>query len=316
MRDIFLYKADPVRGAEWARLFARHAPHLDFRIWPATGAPFADAAEEARVRFLAAWQPPADLAALPNLELIFSVGAGVDQLDFSTLPPHVPLLRMVEPGIVGGMVEYVSLAVLAIHRDWQSYAARQRARQWQAIRVLPAASRRVGVLGLGSLAQAALAQLRAFGFACAGWSRSQHTIAGVDCYAGAQALPAFLARCDILVCLLPLTPATRGILNAELFAALPRGAALINTGRGGHLVQDDLLAALDSGQLAHAVLDVCEPEPPGPEHPFWDHPRITLTPHVASMTQPEMAVEVVLDNLRRHAEGLPLQGLVDRGRGY
>src|SRR5450830_460127 len=111
MRDIFLYKADPVRGAEWASLFAEHAPHLDFRIWPAIGAPFADAAEAARVRFLAAWQPPADLAALPNLKLIFSVGAGVDQLDFSTLPPHVPLLRMVEPGIVGGMVEYVSLAV-------------------------------------------------------------------------------------------------------------------------------------------------------------------------------------------------------------
>lgn len=316
MRDIFLYKADPVRGAEWARLFAQHAPQLDFRIWPAGDAPFADPAEAARVRFLAAWQPPADLLALPNLELLFSVGAGVDQLDFSTLPAHIPLLRMVEPGIVGGMVEYVSLAVLALHRDWHAYPAQQRAQRWQAIRVLPAASRRVGVLGLGSLAQAALAQLRNFGFPCAGWSRTQQTLDGVECYAGAEALPAFLARCDILICLLPLTPATRGILNAELFAALPRGAALINTGRGGHLVQHDLLAALAEGQLSHAILDVCDPEPLPPAHPFWEHPQITLTPHIASMTQPETAVEVVLDNLRRHAEGRPLTGLVDRGKGY
>jgi glyoxylate/hydroxypyruvate reductase A len=139
---------------------------------------------------------------------------------------------------------------------------------------------------------------------------------GVECFAGAASLPAFLARTEILVCLLPLTPATRHVLCHELFAQLPRGAALVNVGRGGHLQQDDLLDALDSGQLDAAVLDVADPEPLMPGHPLWRHPRVMLTPHVASMTQPESAVDVVLDNLRRHREGLPLVGRVDRTRGY
>lgn len=308
-RATFLYKADPVRGAEWADWFAQKAPHIDFRQWPHDGDP-------AAVRYLAAWEPPADLSMFPNLELIFSVGAGIDQFDFSTLPAGVPVLRMVEPGIIGGMVEYATLAVLSLHREWLAYRDQQRAGQWKALRVRPASSRRIGVLGLGVLAQAVLAQLRGFGFPCAGWSASQHNIAGVDCYAGAAALPEFLARTDILICLLPLTDATRAILDARLFAALPAGAALVNCGRGGHLVQDDLLAALDSGRLSAAVLDVCEPEPLPAGHPFWSHPNIMLTPHIASMTQPETAVDVVLENIRRHLAGEPLNGVVGRQRGY
>ena len=307
--DVFLYKADPLRGAEWATWFAQKAPELEFHIWPYAGDP-------ARVRYLAAWEPPSDLAAFPQLELLFSVGAGIDQFDFARLPPHLPVVRMVEPGIVGGMVEYATLAVLSLHRDWLAYRAQQQAGTWQALRVRPAASRRVGVLGLGVLAQAVLAQLRSLGFPCAGWSGSQHAFDGIDCYAGAGALPAFLARTDILVCLLPLTPATRGILDRRLFDALPAGAALVNCGRGGHLVQDDLLRALDAGQLSAAVLDVCEPEPLPASHPLWTHPRVMLTPHIASMTQPETAVDVVLDNVRRHRSGQPLTGLVERARGY
>lgn len=309
MRPVFVYKADPARGAEWARHFAERAPHIDFRIWPDVGA-LDD------VRFLAAWQPPADLAAYTNLELIFSVGAGVDQFDMHALPAHVPLVRMVEPGIVSGMVEYVCMAVLAIHRDWYAYAAQQREQRWSARRVRPASSRRVGVLGLGSLGQAALAQLASFGFDCAGWSRSPRVLDGVTCYAGVDALPAFLARCDILVCLVPLTDDTRGILNGALFAQLPAGAALVNCGRGGHLVDADLLDALATGQLAHATLDVCDPEPLAPGHPFWTHPDIFVTPHIASMTQPETAVDAVLENLRRHAAGDVPNGLVERSRGY
>jgi glyoxylate/hydroxypyruvate reductase A len=307
--DIFLYKSDPVRGAQWATLFAEQAPELEFIQWPYEGDP-------ARVRYMAAWEPPADLARYTGLELLFSVGAGIDQIDFSRVPPDLPVVRMVEAGIIGGMVEYLTLAVLSIHRHWQRYGAQQRAQQWQAVRVTPAASRRIGVLGLGVLAQAALAQLRSLGFPCAGWSRSQHTIEGVDCYAGEDGLATFLARTDVLICLLPLTASTKGILNAALFAQLPQGAALINTGRGGHLVQADLLAALDSGQLASAVLDVCEPEPLPAGHPFWDHPQVTLTPHIASMTQPATAVDAVLENLRRHRLGEPLSGLVERERGY
>jgi len=308
-RDVFLYKADPIRGAEWASWFAIKAPDIEFAQWPWTGDP-------ARVRYLAAWEPPAALDVFPSLELLFSVGAGIDQFDFSRIPNTLPVVRMVEEGIIGGMVEYVTLAVLAIHRHWQRYGEQQRALVWKAHRVLPASSRRVGVLGLGILAQAVLAGLRPFGFPCAGWSRSAHSIEDVECYAGAAQLPAFLARCDVLICLLPLTGDTEGILDGAVFAALPDGAALINVGRGGHLNEGDLLAALDSGKLASATLDVFASEPLPESHPFWHHPGVTMTPHIASMTQPETAVDAVLANLRRHAERLPLRGLVKREQGY
>lgn len=306
----FLYKADPARGAVWAHHFAQRAPQYRFRIWPDMGDPFA-------VRFLAAWQPPPDLARLfPNLEVLFSVAAGIDQFDFPALPPDLPVVRMVEPGIVNGMVEYVCFAVLGLHRDLPVYLRRQRDAEWIEMPVVPAARRRVGVLGLGLLGTAVLAKLRGFGFDCAGWSRTAHEVEGVRSYAGQGDLPAFLARTDILVCLLPLTPATRGMLNAELFAALPRGANLVHVGRGPQLTQSDLLAALDSGQIGHAILDVCDPEPLPPGHWMWQHPRVWLTPHIASMTQPESAVEVVLENLRRFERGETMLGLVDRARGY
>lgn len=306
----FLYKSDPVRGTEWAKLFAAKAPDLPFRIWPDHGDP-------REIRYLAAWMPPDDImATFPNLELLFSVGAGVDQFDFSRLPPDLPVVRMVEPGIVDGMVEYVTMSVLALHRDLIPYIAQRNAQEWRQIRVLPAATRRVGVLGLGMLGEAVCRKLAGFGFPVAGWSRSRRAIDGIECFAGAGEMPAFLGRTDILVCLLPLTQETRGVLGAELFAGLPRGARLVNVGRGGHLDQDALIAALDAGQLSAAVLDVTDPEPLPAGHPLWSDPRVLITPHIASMTQPETAVEVVLDNLRRHRAGEPLIGLVDRGRGY
>jgi glyoxylate/hydroxypyruvate reductase len=306
----FLYKSDPVRGAVWAEQFARKMPGLPFRIWPDSG----DASE---VRYLAAWEPPEDLATrFPNLEVLFSVGAGIDQFDFSIIPESLPVVRMVETGIIKGMVEYVTLAVLSIHRDWRTYLEQQREGKWQAHRVHPAESRRVGVLGLGVLGRAVLASLSGLGFSCAGWSRSPQEIDGVDCYAGADGLQQFLARTDILICLLPLTDDTRGILAKPLFDQLPQGATVINVGRGGHLNQPDLLQALDEGKVGKAILDVCEPEPLPPGHPFWSHPNVQLTPHIASMTQPESAVEAVLENIRRHQGGLPMAGLVDRARGY
>ena len=306
----FLYKSDPVRGRQWAQVFQRRAPAIDFRIWPDIGDP-------AQVRFLAAWEPPPDLSErFPNLKVLFSSGAGVDQFDFAALPPGLPVVRMVEPGIVQGMVEYVTRAVLDLHRDMPSYRRQQQEGQWRPLPVRPASERRIGVLGLGSLGQAVLAALLRFGFDCAGWSRSRHTLDGVICHAGADELDAFLARTDILVCLLPLTDATRGFLNGERFAKLPRGAGLVQVGRGAQLVDADLLGALDSGQLRDAVLDVTEPEPLPAGHPFWRHPRVQLTPHIASMTQPISAANVVIDNLRRHARGEPLIGLVDRERGY
>ena len=306
----FLYKADPQRGQEWARLFAEQAPHIPFRLWPDVGDP-------REIRYLAAWEPPLNLAeAYPSLEIIFSVGAGVDQFDLTSIPEKIPVVRMIEPGIVTGMVEFVTIATLAVHRDLVAYVAQQRQQRWEPIRVRSAPSRRVGVMGLGVLGQAVLASLAAFGFQLAGWSRSRHAIAGVDCYAGPGELADFLRGCDVLVCLLPLTPETQGVLSRRLFRTLPAGAVVINVGRGGHLVESDLIAALDDGHLSAAILDVSEIEPLPEDHPFWRHPRILLTPHVASMTQPETAVDVILDNIRRHEHGHLLKGLIDRARGY
>lgn len=306
----FLYKADPVRGQQWAGVFARRAPELDFRLWPDVGDP-------AQVRFLAAWEPPAELAErFRNLQVLFSTGAGVDQFDFDALPPTLPVVRMLEPGIARGMVEYVSFAVLGLHRDMPQYRRQQLQRQWQPLPVRAARERRVGVLGLGSLGRAVLDQLTGYGFDCAGWSRSRHAVDGVRCYAGADELPAFLARTDILVCLLPLTEQTRGFLNAGLFELLPRGAGLVHVGRGPQLVAHDLLAALAVGQIGDAVLDVADPEPLPASHAFWRHPHIQITPHIASMTEPIGAAETVLDNLRRFEAGEPMLGLVDRARGY
>ena len=289
-----LYKADPERGKQWASLFAAKAPDIDFRLWPDVGDP-------AAVRYLAAWQPPDDPA---------------HTFDLSGVPEHIAVVRMTEPGIAEGMIEYVVQSVLTLHRDFFDYARQQAARVWQPLPVRPAASRRIGVLGLGMLGRAVLERLALFGFPCAGWSRSAHTLPGVDCYAGMTALDAFLARTDILICLLPLTDATRGLVDTRLFAALPRGASFVSVGRGPQVDQAALLDALDRGHLHHASLDVTDPEPLPPSHPFWTHPRIRLTPHIASATRPETAVDVVLENIRRHRDGQPMNGQIDRARGY
>ncbi|VVP20691.1 Glyoxylate/hydroxypyruvate reductase A [Pseudomonas fluorescens] len=305
-----LYKADPVRGEHWKRLFAEHAPDIEWRAWPDIGDP-------QDIRYLAAWQAPEDVGTLlPNLEVLFALSAGVDQLDLAKLPTNLPVVRLLDPGITRGMCEYATFAVLSLHRDMLRYRQQQMARCWQAHLLQPAAQRRVGVMGLGTQAQQILATLQPFGFALSGWARSEHQIEGVDCFAGAGQLPAFLGQCDIVLCVLPLTEQTKGILNRELFQHLPKGAALVNMGRGGHLIEEDLLEALASGQLSAAVLDVLQQEPAAPDHPFWNHPQILLTPHIAAMTQPETAFGVLLENIRRHQRGESMLGQVDRERSY
>jgi glyoxylate/hydroxypyruvate reductase A len=305
-----LYKADPVRGEQWKRLFAEHAPDIEWRAWPDIGDP-------QDIRYLAAWQAPDDLETLlPNLQVLFALSAGVDQLDLDRLPTTLPVVRLLDPSITRGMCEYATFAVLSLHRDMLRYRQQQMARCWQAHLLQPAAKRRVGVMGLGTQAQQILATLQPFGFALSGWARSEHRIAGVDCFAADEQLPAFLGQCDIVLCVLPLTEQTKGILNRQLFQHLPKGAALINMGRGGHLIEEDLLEALASGQLSAAVLDVLEQEPAAPDHPFWHHPQILLTPHIAAMTQPESAFSVLLENIRRHQRGESMLGLVDLKRRY
>ncbi|TBU73189.1 glyoxylate/hydroxypyruvate reductase A [Pseudomonas daroniae] len=305
-----LFKTDDERARQWQALFEQYAPDIEVRLWPAVG----DARD---IRYFAAWQPPADLATrFPNLSVVFATSAGVDQFDPAQLPDSIDLVRMLDPGITQGITEYLCFAVMALHRQIPLYLDQQKQQQWQAHALLPAAQRRIGIMGLGNLGSAALDSLRPFGFPLSGWSRSPKQLEGVQSYHGIQQLPEFLAQCDILVCLLPLTSETQGILNAQTFAALPRGAQLINLGRGAHLQEDHLLAALDSGQLAHAIIDVLDSEPPEHSHAFWQHPRIWLTPHIGAMTSPHSAFAVLLANLRRHQRGEPMLGLVDRSAHY
>lgn len=305
-----LYTSDPERGRIWRDIFAREASDIAF-VDPS------QPHDPAAVRYLAAWSPsPALIARLPSLEILFSIGAGIDQFDIHALPSHVRVVRMIEPGIAAGMVEYATMAALALHRNLIDYRAAQTAARWAPIKLVPAGERRIGVMGLGNLGQAVLGALAPFGFRLSGWSRSPRRLAGVACHAGADGLRAFLAGCDIMICLLPLTDKTRGILCRETLSHLPRGAGVINVGRGGHLVEQDLLSLLDEGHLSGAVLDVAEPEPLPADHPFWAHPRIIVTPHIASMTRADSAARALIANIRRHEAGKPLDGEVARNRGY
>lgn len=298
---------DPVA---WRKALRAQIPDIDLRFWPDIGDP-------GEIEAALVWLPPPGLlAGLPNLRAILSLGAGVDSLLADPTLPDLPLCRMVDPSMTAGMAELVLTLALSYHRRLDLYDAQQHRRLWRMVLPQPASATRVGIMGLGELGGAAARLLARHGFTVRGWSRSARQVEGVTGFVGAAELDGFLNGTDILVCMLPLTADTENILDARLLALLPRGAKLVNVARGRHLVEADLLAALDDGHVAHATLDVFRTEPLPAEHPFWGHPRIRVLPHTASYSQAEIAAEVVAENLRRLESGRPLLHLVDRSRGY
>jgi glyoxylate/hydroxypyruvate reductase A len=299
----------------WLERFRAEAGKREVRLAPDIGDP-------AIVRYVCAWKPAAGvLNTLPNLRAIFSLGAGVDHLMRDPSLPDVPIVRIVDPDLTMRMTEYVVLHVLLHHRRMKLYEAQRLDRTWRENTDPPASKVRVGIMGLGVLGRAAAAVLAPIGFQLAGWSRSPRKVEGIETFAGQEGLRSFLARTDILVCLLPLTEDTRGILRYELFRALARdgalgGPALINAGRGGLQVETDILRALEDGTLTGASLDVFEVEPLPARSPMWDHPKIYMTPHNAAQSDPQALTKYVIAQIERDERGLPLENVVDRRLGY
>jgi len=300
----------------WVERFTRHLPGREIVV---LGEDF----DRSRIRYVATWGPkPGSLDNLPNLEAIFSLGAGVDHLMGYPSLPDAPVVRVAQDDLTHRMSEYVVMHCLMHLRDHARFAEAQRARRWEQDRSPPtAADVRVGIMGFGVLGQDAAVKLKTMGFVVAGWSRTPKAIEGFRVYSGDNGLDEFLARTDILVSLIPLTPDTRGILSRKLFKKLAQdgrlgGPVLVNAGRGGLQVEADILACLDDGTLKAATLDVFEKEPLPEESPLWTHPRVTVTPHNAAVSEPEATARYIANQILRHEAGEPFENVVDRSRGY
>jgi glyoxylate/hydroxypyruvate reductase A len=306
-----ILRVGPARAAWWLQHMQGLLPELDCRPWDDPGDP-----EEIEIAVV--WKPPAGgLKRFPHLKLIVSIGAGIDHvLADPELPQHVPIIRTTGEDLKVRMREYVTLHVLRLHRRLPEIEAAQASREWLQLVNPPAYARKVGIMGQGNLGADCATALAALGFDVAGWSRRPKQVTGVQSFAGEDGLHAFLRRSEILVCLLPLTGSTRGILNRDLFRRLPEGASLINAARGEHLVEADLLAALDSGRIGSATLDVFHQEPLPQDHPFWDHPKVLVTPHVASLIDPVAGGKAIAANIRKWLAGEPVPDLVDLKQGY
>jgi glyoxylate/hydroxypyruvate reductase len=300
----------------WEARFRALAPRRELRLWPER------VGDPADIAYACVWNAPRGLpASLPKLQAIFSLGAGVDHVLRDPALPEVPVVRTVDPDLTMRMTEYVVLHVLMHHRRQRLYDAQQRARLWHEHEQPPASAVAVGIMGLGVLGRDAAAALQRLGFRVAGWSRTPRTLSGVEYFHGADGLDAFLRRTEILVCLLPATAATMGILRLDLLRRLRRdgaagGAFLVNVGRGALQVDADIVAALDEGSLAGATLDVFATEPLPTASPLWTHPKVTVTPHNAAESDPRALVANVLRQIERFEAGLPLEHVIDRAAGY
>lgn len=296
----------------WRDALCNELPEVDFRIWPD------DAEPREEIDYVLAWRPqPGELRKFPNLKAILSLGAGIDGIFCDPdLPEDVPVVRLVDRCLTEGMSEYVIYWTLHYHRHFGAYTAMVADGEWDNLPQHDTNLRRVGILGLGELGGDAARKLATLGFDVAGWSRSEKDIPWIIGFSGAEGLTPFLNRSEILVNLLPLTPETEGIINKDTLAALPEGAVVINPARGGHVVDEDLLAALESGHVAAATLDVFHEEPLPKDHPYWKHPNVAVTPHIASLTVPHSAAEFIAENIRLIEAGKPPLNVVDREKGY
>lgn len=309
--SVVVYLGDDEETQDWVDRLRRLLPGREVR-------PLEDPGPPEDVAYAVVWAPPPGaMARFPRLKAVVSVGAGIDHvLRDPELPRHLPILRTTGPEMVQRLREYIALHVLTHHRQLAVTDANQARGVWQQIVTPPAQRRRVGVMGLGHIGGQCALTIASLGFDVAGWSRSAKLLPAIETFAGPEGLAPFLARTEILVCLLPLTPETKDILNAQTFAALPGGAAIVNAGRGGHLVEADLLAALDGGHLSGATLDVFRTEPLPPDHPFWSHPKVRVTPHIASYIDPATGAGVVADNILRYEAEGTLPDMADGTRGY
>jgi glyoxylate/hydroxypyruvate reductase A len=303
--DKVIGSADAFRDA-----FKEQIPDLPIRFWP-------DAGDLKDIEYLAFMHPDFDqLPAFPNLKAMFSRSAGVESFVQHPKLPKVPLGKVEPSGGDPMMTEYTVMHVLRLHRDMPGYQVAQARKEWRRVPIVRPEQRRVGFLGFGMMATAPALVLKSLGFKVSAWVRSPRPAAEVPLFHGNDQLEAFLGQTDIAVCLLPLTPETEGIFNARTFAMMPKGSMLVNIGRGKHVVEKDLIAALDSGQLSYAALDALHPEPLPPDNPLWLHPQVTIMPHVARRPTVGQLVAEVAANLRSLAAGGRLLQEIDIAQGY
>ena len=312
MKLMFVSEED--RAEPWRDQLLAEFPKMEFFVWPED----ANRIDLGLINYTLAWKPPVGvLRNLTGLKFVQSLGAGVDGLLLDpSLPRHIPISRMVDRSLIQGMTEYILYNVIHYHRKMGDYAFQQNTKTWRALYQVDPRERRIGLMGLGQLGSDAAEKLLPLEFDVASWTRSPKKMAGVSNFHGPDGLIDFLARTEILICLLPLTSATHGIINSTNLANLPRGAIVINCARGGHVVDEDLLAALDTDQIAGACLDVFNEEPLPKDHPYWTHPKVRITPHTASLTAAHSAVKYVIENILRVERGeLPLN-IVNLEDGY
>jgi glyoxylate/hydroxypyruvate reductase A len=311
MPEAIAYISRDTDGQLWKKALEAALGPVDFRTLDNLG-------DKAGIGVVLAWKPPAGLiASFPNVRLIVSLGMGVDHLlADDKLPEGVPIVRIMDDGLVGQMSEYAIYWALRHHRDIDKYAQSQRAKQWKPLDFVDTIHRRVGVMGLGTIGQDTANKFAALGFPTAGWSRTAKSLPAIETFHGKDGFAKFLARTDILVDVLPLTRDTRGLLDAAAFARLPKDAYFINMARGGHVIDEALLAALDSGQLSGATLDVFNQEPLPADHRYWTHPKVHVTPHIAGATNPRTASPGIIENIKRLRAGRELINRVDPKTGY